>query len=184
MKYLIAIAMALACFLSAQAQATILAYRLTAIHKMETDTLARLYEEMPDTQNEIRDAAGYAVFSSGELGVPWTHPGYGHGIAHDNKSQKDTYMELVNAPRVLGPFNIVFVFQGRDAFRSFVTTGLDLSGTNATTALAGVRVYQLTAAGLLDPPVIQGSQYKIDYTMPHTPEPGEIVGSTDRENTP
>src|SRR4051812_24091005 len=90
MKYFLMIAMALVYFMPA-AQAASTADQITAIHRMESDTLARLYKDNPATQNEIKNAVGYAVFSSGELAVVWISAGYGHGVAHDNHSGKDTY---------------------------------------------------------------------------------------------
>lgn len=94
-------------------------------------------------------------------------------------------MEMINAPSGADKLYTIFVFHEEGAFRRFVTIGLNLSGTaNAAPALTGVSVYQLTDSGLRGQPLIQGTQYCIDYTLPHTPEPGEIVGSADRKNMP
>ena len=37
--------------------------RQQLIHDMETETLARLYQEQPSTKDKIKKATGYGVFS-------------------------------------------------------------------------------------------------------------------------
>lgn len=179
MKYLMIIAAALALMAPVNAQAADTARnQIKAIQRMEDDTLARLYKEKPDTRAEIKDAVGYAVFSTGELAVVWLSAGYGHGIAHSNTDGANTYMKMARAGIGLGlgakDYNTVFVFHDRDAFNSFINTGLDLSGTadaavkagnsggavsGGADVLAGVRVYQLTNSGLLAQAMLQGTKY-------------------------
>ncbi len=158
--------------------------QVSAIHKMENDTLNRLYREKPDTAREVKQAAGYAVFSTGELAVVWVSGGYGHGIAHSNKGDKDTYMKMAKAGVGLGlgakDYNTVFVFHDPAAFHDFITTGLDLSGTADVAAkagtngaaasggadiLPGVNVYQMTDSGLLAQAMVQGTKYWRDDTL-------------------
>ena len=178
MKYLIMIAVALVYFLPVQARAQSNADQISAIHKMEHDTLARLYAERPGTRSEIRDAVGYAVFSSGELAILWVSAGYGHGIAHSNSGGNDTFMKMAKVGVGLGlgakDFNTVFVFHDPAAFHNFITTGLDLSGTADVAAKAGTsggsfsggadvlaktNVYQLTDTGLMAQAMLQGTKY-------------------------
>ena len=184
MKYLVMIAVALVYFLPVQARAQSNADEISAIHKMENDTLARLYAERPGTRNEIRDAVGYAVFSSGELALFWVSAGYGHGIAHSNAGGSDTFMKMAKVGVGLGlgakDFNTVFVFHDPSAFHDFVTTGLDLSGTADVAAKAGTNggsfsggadvlaktnVYQLTDSGLMAQAMLQGTKYWRDDTL-------------------
>ena len=184
MKYLMMIAMTLAYFLPAAARAESAAEQVSAIHTMEANTLARLYKEKPETRREINQAVGYAVFSSGELAAIWVSAGFGHGVAHNNRDENNTYMKMANAGVGLGlgakDFNTVFVFNERDAFNDFITTGLDLSGTADIAAkqgskggalsggadvLPGVQVYQLTDTGLLAQAMIQGTKYWRDDTL-------------------
>jgi lipid-binding SYLF domain-containing protein len=184
MKYLMMIAVALVYFVPAQAHAESAADQISAIHKMEDGTLARLYKEKPDTRREINEAVGYAVFDSGELAVVWVSAGYGHGVAHSNQNAKDTYMKMAKAGVGLGigvkDFNTVFVFHEQKAFHDFTTTGLDLSGTADVAAkagsnggavsggadvLPGVSVYQLTDDGLLAQAMVQGTKYWRDDTL-------------------
>jgi len=183
-KYLLTIALALVYFLPAQAHADSTAQQVSAIHKMEDNTLARLYREKPEVRREISNAAGYAVFSSGELAVLWVSAGYGHGIAHSNHEDSDTYMKMATIGGGLGlgvkDYNTVFVFHDAAAYRNFVANGLDLSGTADVAAkagpnggaasggadvLAGTHVYQLTDSGLLAQAMIQGTKYWRDDTL-------------------
>jgi lipid-binding SYLF domain-containing protein len=162
-----------------------------AIHKMEQDTLARLYKEKPETQREIQSAVGYAVFSNGELAVIWVSAGYGHGLAHNNNNGEDTYMQMAKGGVGLGlgakDFNTVFVFHDADSYRKFITTGLDLSGSadaaakagekggaasGAADILPGTRIYQLTDTGLIAQAMLQGTKYWRDDTLNDTSHMG------------
>ena len=155
-----------------------------SIQKMADETLARLYKERPETVREIQEAKGYAVFSSGSLALFWVSGGYGQGLAHDNGSRKNTYMQMASAGVGLGlgakDYNTVFVFFDSKSLHDFITTGLDLSGTadaaakvaekgddvgGAANVLSGVRIYQLTDAGLIAQAMIQGTKYWRDKEL-------------------
>lgn len=155
-----------------------------AIEKMENDTLARLYKETPDAQREIADAYGYATFTTGELALMWVSGGYGHGVAHNNKSGEDTYMQMAKAGVGIGlgakDVDTVFVFHNEKSFHDFITTGLDLSGSADASAksgekgvdvnaveniLPGVRIYQMTDTGLMAQAMVQGTKYWRDDAL-------------------
>lgn len=155
-----------------------------AIQKMEADTLQRLYKEKPQTRQEIENAAGYAVFSSGELAILWVSAGFGHGVAHNNIGGQDIYMQMAKAGVGLGlgakDFNTVFVFYDADTFHKFTTVGLDLTGTadvavkanqkgdaasGAGDVMAGTRIYQLTDTGLMAQAMIQGMKFWRDDSL-------------------
>jgi lipid-binding SYLF domain-containing protein len=184
MKYLIMIAVALVYLLPAQARADSNAEQIAAIQRMQDHTLARLFREKPETRREIKNAVGYAVFSSGELAVLWVSAGYGHGIAHSNREDSNTYMKMAKVGVGLGlgakDFNTVFVFHDANAFHEFINTGLDLSGTADVAAKAGTNgaaasggadvlaktnVYQLTDSGLMAQAMLQGTKYWRDDTL-------------------
>jgi lipid-binding SYLF domain-containing protein len=148
------------------------------IQKMAVETLDRLFKERPDTRREIQDAAGYAVFSSGSLALIWVSAGYGHGVAHNNQANTDTYMQMANAGVGLGigakDYNTVFVFHDAASLNDFINKGLDLTGTadaaakvgekgdaigGAADILPGVRIYQLTDAGIMAQAMVQGTKY-------------------------
>ena len=62
------------------------------IRKMADDTLERLYKTQPSAEKAIKKAAGYAVFSNFGLKIFFAGGGSGKGIAVNNKSKKDTYI--------------------------------------------------------------------------------------------
>lgn len=153
----------------------------SAIQKMESETLSQLYKEKPKAIEEIKNSSGYAVFSSGSLAIIWVSAGYGHGVAHNNNTGKDIYMQMANAGVGIGvgakDYNTVFIFENPDAFEMFTTTGLDLTGTvdaaaqvgekgnsmsGAADVIPGVRVYQITDTGIMAQAMLQGTKYWTD----------------------
>jgi lipid-binding SYLF domain-containing protein len=180
MRYFITILALFICAfpISAKAESADADQQRAAIQKMEAETLARLYKERPDTQREIESAAGFAVFSSGELAVFWISGGYGHGVAHNNQTSQDIYMQMAKAGVGIGlgakDFNTVFVFHDEKSLTDFTTTGLDLTGSvdaaakvgekgdavaGSADVLPGVRIYQLTDSGLMAQAMAQGTKY-------------------------
>jgi lipid-binding SYLF domain-containing protein len=155
-----------------------------SVLKMRDATLSRLYAARPDTRQEIQNADGYAVFSSGSLALFYVGGGYGHGVAHDNRTGRDTFMQMAELGIGLGlgakDARTIFVFHNADAFHDFSTTGLDLSGKadlaakvdqkgaavgGAADVLPGVRVYQLTKTGLMAQAMVQGTKYWVDNDL-------------------
>ena len=178
MKRLLLLASILAISIPAVAYATTPSEQRSAIQSMESNTLTRVYKAQPDTQREIQNAVGYAVFTNGSMAIIWVSGGYGHGVAHDNQKGSDTYMQMASAGVGLGlgakDYNMVFVFHDAKAFHNFTTTGLDLSGGADATAkvgakgggvggaadvLPGVRIYQLTKTGVIAQAMVQGTKY-------------------------
>jgi lipid-binding SYLF domain-containing protein len=148
------------------------------ILSMRDTTLTRLYEEEPGAKTEIEKAEGYAVFSSGGVNLIAVSAGYGTGVAHDNVSGQDVYMEMATGGVGLGlgvkDYRLVFVFRTREAYDQFVTEGWDFSGqadaaakagasggeiSEAGDVMPGVKIYQLTEAGLALQATLQGTKY-------------------------
>ncbi|MCE7887548.1 MAG: hypothetical protein DYH13_08645 [Alphaproteobacteria bacterium PRO2] len=186
MKYLPLVLAFCACLVAqpALAGSSTPAEQRAGIQKMADETLARLYKMNPDAAREIEGAVGFAVFSSGSLALIWVSGGYGHGLAHDNRNGADVYMQMASAGVGLGlgakDYNTVFVFHDPAAFYDFTTEGLDLTGTadaaakvgekgdqigGAENALPGVRIYQLTDAGLIAQVMLQGTKYWRDKEL-------------------
>jgi lipid-binding SYLF domain-containing protein len=183
MKRLI-LTLALACLLPVSAHAASLAEQRSAIQDMRRDTLTKLYQAQPGTDAEIKNAAGYAVFTSADIAAIFVSGTFGHGIAHDNRSGQETFMQMASAGVGLGigvkDFRTIFVFNDPAAYDDFVNTGLDLSGhvdvaakqgtsggdiTGAVDVLPGVRVYQLTDTGLLAQAMLKGTKYWRDSDL-------------------
>ncbi len=152
------------------------------ILEMREETLTRLYKEKPSAENMINGAVGYAVFSNTGVNVLLVSTASGKGIAHDNSSGKDVYMNMFSAGGGLGlgvkKFSAVFIFHSRDAFDQFVDKGWNFTGqadAAATTdaenkeeagSMEGavglnedVTVYQMTKKGLALQVTLQGTKY-------------------------
>jgi lipid-binding SYLF domain-containing protein len=183
MKKLI-LALALLCLLPFAASAENRKEERANIQRMQSDVLARLYRAHPGAEKEIAHAAGYAVFNSSDVAALFVSGSFGHGIAHNNRTGRETYMKMAAAGVGLGlgikNFRAVFIFNNQDAYHDFVTTGLDLSGhadaiakrgargrsiTGAADILPGVRVYQLTDTGLLAQVMLKGTKYWRDEDL-------------------
>lgn len=94
-----AAAMALMLGLAAAAapvQADTPAQQRAEIQKMRSSTLERLYKVHPAARADVQKAAGYAVFSNVGINLILLSAAGGSGVAHDNRSGKDTYMKMVS----------------------------------------------------------------------------------------
>jgi len=146
--------------------------------KMRATVLERLYKEKPGTEDDIKNAAGYAVFSNVGVNIVFVSGGGGTGVAHNNRTGKDTYMNMASAGIGLGlgikDFRAVFVFHTPEAYQAFIEKGWDFSGqadaaakstdkgdaaTLAGTAIPNVTTYQLTETGLTLGATLQGTKY-------------------------
>jgi lipid-binding SYLF domain-containing protein len=176
--------LALLCILPLQANAATREEQRTEIQRSRADTLDTLYRIQPSAMTEVRNAAGYAVFSSADIAAIFVSGSYGHGIAHNNRTGEETYMQMASAGVGLGlgakDFRTVFIFDNENVFNDFITTGLDLSGhidvavkkgtagnalSGAVDVLPGVSVYQLTETGLLAQAMLKGTKYWRDNSL-------------------
>ena len=69
---------------------------------MREETLDRLYKEKPSAESTISNAVGYAVFSNTGVNVLLVSTANGKGVAHDNRSDQDTYMNMISAGGGIG----------------------------------------------------------------------------------
>jgi lipid-binding SYLF domain-containing protein len=137
------------------------------IRKMKQDTLQRLYKADPKAKSAVEEAAGYAVFSNLGVKILVAGSGNGQGIAVNNKTNKETFMKMIELQAGLGmgvkKFRVVFVFDNEKVFDSFVNSGWQFggqataaatTGTNggamagAASVSDGVWMYQLTDKGV------------------------------------
>jgi lipid-binding SYLF domain-containing protein len=139
-----------------------------SVREMVNQTLAQLYTTHPAAKDVIANAAGYAVFSDFGFKVIFMGGAGGKGLAVDNATKHETFMEMAEFQPGLGlgaaNFRVVFIFDTPEAFNSFVTSGWE-AGANAMAtaktqteggALAGavtvskdVRMIQLDDKGLI-----------------------------------
>jgi lipid-binding SYLF domain-containing protein len=145
---------------------------------MRSETLAKLYAAEPGAKAQIAKAKGYAVFSNVGVNVILLSGGSGWGIARDNATGRDSYMKMASAGIGLGlgvkDFRGVFVFTSRGAMESFIESGWDASAQADAAAKAadkgdawagavdvapGIKLYQITEAGLALQATVQGTKY-------------------------
>ena len=155
-----------------------LADKKADIQEMRQEVLNRLYQEAPETREEVANSEGYAVFSNIGVNLIFVAAGGGSGVVRDNKSGADTYMKMGQAGVGLGlgvkDFRGVFVFHKRDALEKFIESGWDFGaeadaaaksgekggeGSASGSLTKGVSIYQLTEAGLAIQASLMGTKY-------------------------
>lgn len=139
-----------------------------AIRAVAALTMSQLYKTNPAVESEVKKGAGYAVFSDYGMKVMLMGGAGGKGIAVDNVSKKETFMEMAEFQPGAGfgveKFRLVLVFTSPQAYNNFITRGWEV-GVNAMAAAkmktkggawAGAAVlsddvylYQLTQDGLI-----------------------------------
>ncbi len=174
-KFILIIAL---CLVPATAMAKSKEKKQAEILEMRTEVLTQLYENNPEARNMIKKAEGYAVFNNGGVNLIFLSAGSGKGVAHDNKSGRDTFMRMATGGIGIGlgvkDYRAVMIFHKRSAFDNFVEHGWDFSGqadaaatvddeggevNAADTVVGGVTVYQMTKNGLALQATLQGTKY-------------------------
>ncbi len=154
-----------------------------AILDMQANALARLYKEKPDTRSQIRDAAGYAVFTNANINVIFLAAGTGYGVVNNNVSGVKTYMNMAEGGIGLGlgakDYRIVMVFHSQDAINYFIENGWTVSSNADVAAKAGnkgasaegegylgnVTVYTMTESGLTLQATVKGTKFWVDKNL-------------------
>ena len=102
------------------------------VEEMRNEALADLYKRDVTLRGKVQSAAGYAVFSNLASGFFLLSTGQGYGIAHDNRTGRDTYMKMgeLGAGMGLGMrhFRGIYVFNDAVNFRTFVEKGWEFGG--------------------------------------------------------
>lgn len=148
------------------------------IQKMRQDTLADLYKYAPYAKDEIRKAAGYAVFSNTGINLLVVSTANGWGVARNNKTGKDTYMKMFSGGVGYGAgvkdFRGIFIFATEMTLTHFIDEGwqggaqADAAAKSADKGAAiatavdvapGIRLYQLTESGIALQATVQGTKY-------------------------
>jgi lipid-binding SYLF domain-containing protein len=121
------------------------------------------YKANPQLKDQVAKAPGYAVFST--YGFTFLLGGAGgKGMVHDNKTKKDTYMDLAQASAGLqvgaSDARYLFVFKDAASMQRFIDSGWEASGEGGATGGTGKKtaggtggqftggmVYSLTKTG-------------------------------------
>ncbi len=154
------------------------------ILNMRQSTLNDLYKEVPGAKKLIQNSIGYAVFSNVGINLLVVSTANGSGVAHSKKSGKDTYMKMFSAGVGIGAgvkdFRGVFIFSTQKAFNDFVNKGWQASSQADAAAKSdkkgdavaaaidvgpGIKLFQLTEAGLALQATIQGTKYWKDEDL-------------------
>jgi len=154
------------------------------LQEARTAALKKLYAEKPHAKSEIASARGYAVFSSIGINLFLVATERGGGILRDNRTGKDTYMQMFSAGGGIGmgvkDFSVIFIFHTDKALKDFQTDGWDFSGKadanaetetegegieQAVTVVPGTTIYQLTKAGLALQATLQGTKFWVDEDL-------------------
>jgi lipid-binding SYLF domain-containing protein len=147
------------------------------IKKMAKDVLTRVVKENPRIKEEIRKSAGYAVFSNAQVNLFFISAGGGYGLVHENKTNKNTYMNMGEAGLGVGlgvkDFRVVFVFHNTKTLNTFINEGWAFGAeadaaaktsdkgdaASAGITLGDISVYQLTESGLALQAMVKGTKY-------------------------
>lgn len=154
-----------------------------AILDMQQNVLARLYSEKPDTRSQIRDAAGYAVFTNANVNVIFFAAGTGYGVVNNNVTGNKTYMNMAEGGVGFGlgakDYRVVMVFHSQKAMSYFIENGWTVGGNADAAAKAGnkgasaegegylgnVTVYTMTESGLALQATVKGTKFWVDKAL-------------------
>ena len=155
-----------------------------SVRDMTNKTLAHLYAKHPAAKDAVAKAAGYAVFSDFGFKV-WTLGGArGKGVAVNNTTKQETFMEMLEFQPGMGlgasKFRTVFIFETLEAFNSFVNSGWE-AGANvmaaaktkteggalagAVTVSKGVKMFQLNDEGAIVGVSLTAAKYYKDKEL-------------------
>ncbi len=151
--------------------------RRQAILDMRNEVLTELYAMRPDTEAQIFDAVGFAVFSNADISLLITSVGGGVGVVRNNRSGEDVFLRMGEVGVGLGAgvtdVRLVMVFHSSDALNRFTEAGFTFGSDIDAAARAGelgaaigaeaiadnVTVYQITESGLALQASLQAARY-------------------------
>jgi lipid-binding SYLF domain-containing protein len=147
------------------------------VENMRKEVLTDLYRINPGAAEEVKNAAGYAVFSNWNAYVVFVTTGQGYGVVVDNVSNAHTYMGMGALGGGLGigakNYRAVYIFEKRHIMERFVEQGLSVGGQADAAAksgsegdavggqvmIDGVKVYEITESGLALQATVQGMKF-------------------------
>ncbi len=169
--------------LSGAALAQDKAAKQAEIVKHTQAAMERFYKAKPELKAAVAKAPGYGIFTT--YGVSFLIGGSGGtGLAHDNKTKKNTFMNVGGASAGLqlgaSQTEILFVFNTPAALKKFVDSGWEVT-TSATasagasgatagrgkgeTAMQDAETYTLTKNGLEAGIAVGGSKFWKDKEL-------------------
>jgi lipid-binding SYLF domain-containing protein len=143
------------------------------IDETAKETLDVLLAKSPKAEMLLHHAYGWAVFDNLKLALGFSGGG-GNGVAVVKDTGERTYMQMGTAGIGLGlgvnSYQVVFLFQDEQTFRTFVDNGWQADATASAVAgeagaeaktdfTNGLAIYQLTDKGLMLHADIAGTKY-------------------------
>jgi lipid-binding SYLF domain-containing protein len=155
-----------------------------SVRDMAGKTLAQLYAKHPAARDAATKAAGYAAFSDFGFKV-WTLGGArGKGVAVNNTTKQETFMEMLEFQPGMGfgasKFRAVFIFETAEAFNTFVNSGWEFGANamadaktkaeggalaGAVTVSKGVKMFQLNDEGAIVGVSLTAAKYYKDKEL-------------------
>jgi lipid-binding SYLF domain-containing protein len=150
------------------------------ILSMRQEVLKEVSIKNPEARDVINASKGYGVFSNANINIIFLAGGTGFGVVRDNRSGKDTFMNMAEAGLGLGlgakDYRLVLVFHTDKALDQFLQYGWNIAGNADVAAKAsdkggslqaemyggGVSVYTLTESGLAAQATIKGTKFWAD----------------------
>lgn len=152
--------------------------------KTNNETMQLLYKYAPEAKKMVLRSYGYATFSNVGVNLIVFSAEGGKGMAHNNKTGINTYMNMASGGVGLGlgvkDFRAVFLFENKKVFDDFVNSGWEANAqadaaakyekgggalNAAITVAPGIRLYKLTQNGLALQATIQGTKYWKDKDL-------------------
>jgi lipid-binding SYLF domain-containing protein len=146
-------------------------------------TLDKFYQAEPKLRDEVASAPGYAVFTTYGASLLVGGAG-GKGIAHDNRTNTDTFMDMGQASAGvqagIAQSETLIVFKTPEAMQKFVDKGWELGAGGVAQAGAGgksvgpgsgenviadARYYTLTPNGLQAGVAVAGTKFWKDKEL-------------------
>ncbi len=160
--------------------------RLERVNRIvaSNQTMQLLYKYAPEARNMVLRSYGYATFSNVGVNLVLFSAEGGKGMAHNNRTGINTYMNMASGGLGLGlgvkDFRAVFLFENKRAYDTFVRSGWEANAqadatakyeesggslNAAITVAPGVRLYKLTQNGLALQATVQGTKYWRDTEL-------------------
>jgi lipid-binding SYLF domain-containing protein len=136
-------------------------------------SLEEVFEASSNARELFENSYGWAAFDNLKIAFGFSGGG-GNGVAVNKETGAHTYMKMGTAGVGLGiggqKYQVVFLFQDEQTFRSFVDKGWQASASAQATAgtegaggaagfVNGIAIYQITDKGLMASADIAGTKY-------------------------
>jgi lipid-binding SYLF domain-containing protein len=153
------------------------------IRKVTAASVEKFYKAKPELKGEVAKAPGYAVFTT--YGFSFLLGGAGgKGLVHDNKTKKNTFMEMAQASAGLqigaAESETLIIFKSAKAVQEFIDKGWEAGGGGAVqagaagksvgaaggeNAIADASYYTLTKNGLQAGVAVAGTKFWKDKEL-------------------